>query len=547
MNGALELLVAVGAALTVGAAVAVAAIRRRDAVARSMRLWLAVGVGVVVTVTLLGVTGRVLVEWPDRAGAGLATACLVVPASLAVGAWPRARGAAAAVATHTMVTCGLVLTVCAVYVVVVVGLGQAPQGQERTILALSVLAAAVASVVAFPVRRRLEESANQLVYGERHAPEEALEAFAARMSRSVPMDELMLQLVEVLRRTLRLEAAEMWTGADGHLTRTVSVPHRPPATLELAREELPVVAAARAQGPAWLEMWVPQLLDGRRDTVLRSVSVVHLGELLGLLVVRRAPGAEPFSETEEGTLVDLARQVGLALHNVRLDSALQASLDELRVRNEELAASRARIVTAADEARRRIERDLHDGAQQHIVALAVKLGLVRTLLDGDPPAARALVGELADDVRATLAELRELAHGIYPALLRERGLGEALTMAASRCPLPTRADVEAIGRHDPEVEAAVYFCCLEALQNAGKYAGEGAKLAVAAGDGDGTLWFEVADDGIGFDPARIGEGHGFTNMRDRLGAFGGALEVRSVPGHGTTVRGELPLSPGEAP
>ena len=161
---------------------------------------------------------------------------------------------------------------------------------------------------------------------------------------------------------------------------------------------------------------------------------------------------------------------------MRLDSALQASLDELRRRNEELIASRARVVAAADESRRQIERNLHDGAQQHLVALAVKVGLVKTLMDADPETATGMLDELRGDVQVTLDTLRELAHGIYPPLLRDRGLSDALQTAANRAPLPTTVEADGVGRHDTDLEAAVYFCCLEAMQNAGKHAGDGARI-----------------------------------------------------------------------
>ena len=358
----------------------------------------------------------------------------------------------------------------------------------------------------------------------------------------MPLDELLLQLAETLKKTMQLSSAEIWTGTGGVLTRTVSVPDRPAATLRLGPEELPVAARAHAQGNAWLGVWAPMLLEGRGDAQVRSVSVAHLGELLGMIVIDRPDGEAPFNEEEDRVLVDLARQVGLALHNVRLDSALQASLEELQRRNEELVASRARIVAAGDESRRRIERNLHDGAQQHLVALAVKVGLVKRLFEGDPDAAMAMLDEFRGDVQAALEELRELAHGIYPPLLRDRGLTEALRSAANRVPLPTSTAMVDVGRYDTEVETAIYFCCLEALQNAGKYAGDGATIAVAMGNGDGGLWFEVADDGAGFDPAAASESHGFVNMRDRLGAVGGELTVTSAPGGGTTVRGSVPVT-----
>jgi signal transduction histidine kinase len=244
----------------------------------------------------------------------------------------------------------------------------------------------------------------------------------------------------------------------------------------------------------------------------------------------------------DGVLSDLARQVGLALHNVRLDSALQASLEELRQRNEELQASRARIVAASDESRRRIERNLHDGAQQHLVALAVKLGLARQLLGDASPATSTLLEELRSDVQTTIDELRELAHGIYPPLLRDRGLPEALATAGSRCPLPVTVDVRTRDRYPADVEAAVYFCCLEALQNAAKHAGPDATVSVTVEADEAGLRFCVHDTGPGFDTSRFVGGHGFTNMTDRLGAMGGRLEVRSDAGHGTSIGGAVPCS-----
>lgn len=261
--------------------------------------------------------------------------------------------------------------------------------------------------------------------------------------------------------------------------------------------------------------------------------------MLGLLVVHRPTGADPFSDDDDRALVELARQLGLALHNVSLDSALQASLEELRTRNVELQASRARIVTAADESRRAIERDLHDGAQQHLVALAVKIGLVRTVLDADPGSVPALLDQLRGDAQAAIGAVRELAHGIYPPLLRERGLGEALRTAAARSPLRCAVEVDLPARYGQDVESCVYFCCLEAVQNAGKHAGQGAEILVSVTLTDSLLRFRVSDDGAGFDTG--GAGAGFVNMRDRLGAVGGDLEVVSAPGAGTTVTGTIPV------
>ena len=200
-------------------------------------------------------------------------------------------------------------------------------------------------------------------------------------------------------------------------------------------------------------------------------------------------------------LTELARQVGLALHNVQLDTALQASLDELRQTNDELRASRVRIVAAGDAERRKLERNLHDGAQQHLVALAVKLRLAKDAVTDDPADAESMIDEIRGDLQDAIAELRALAHGIFPPLLMSGGLGEALPAAAARAALPTEHRDHGVSRHSEEVEAAVYFCCMEALQNAGKHAGANASALVKVWESDHGLHWEVTDDGPGFDPA----------------------------------------------
>jgi signal transduction histidine kinase len=153
-----------------------------------------------------------------------------------------------------------------------------------------------------------------------------------------------------------------------------------------------------------------------------------------------------------------------------------------------------------------------------------------------------MLDQLRSDVQDTLDELRELAHGIYPPLLRDRGLQAALQAAANRSTLPVELVVaDDVGRHPAETEAAIYFCCLEAMQNAGKHAGADAELTVTIAEVDGELRFEVADDGPGFDVAATAMGHGFVNMRDRLGAIGGTLELDSAPGQGSRIRGHVPV------
>jgi signal transduction histidine kinase len=233
--------------------------------------------------------------------------------------------------------------------------------------------------------------------------------------------------------------------------------------------------------------------------------------------------------------------VGLALHNVQLDSALQESLENLKRANEDLRASRARIVASGDAERRKIERNLHDGAQQHLVALAVNLRLTKDILADDPEAAVEMLDALGDAVKDTIQELRDLAHGIYPPLLMDAGLTEALRAAATRSPLAVSVDAEGVGRYTTEIEAAVYFCCLEALQNAAKHAPDAA-VAIELREADGTLRFSVVDDGPGFDATTATAGHGYVNMSDRLGAIGGSVAWESAPGEGAQISGTIPLA-----
>src|SRR5215469_2166499 len=237
-----------------------------------------------------------------------------------------------------------------------------------------------------------------------------------------------------------------------------------------------------------------------------------------------------------------AQRAELAVHNEQLDSALQESLDGLRRQAAELRASRARVVAAADSERRRIERNLHDGAQQHLTALAIKLRMVYDLAGHDRELAKDLLEEACSEVDDAARELRDLAHGIYPPLLAVSGLPAALSAAARWSTLPATVDAARLGRYPADVEATIYFCCVEAIQNACKHAGREATVALRMREDAGTLTFQVADNGKGFDAQGRGLGAGFLNMADRLGALGGTLHVESDPWQGTTVSGKIPLS-----
>ena len=515
--------------------------RRLGGHERERMQWLAVGAVLGADAALVFGVLHVLVGWPGPVAAVMVGVTAAVPAGLVAGTSTRLAPVAGRLLVHVLSLAGFSVVVAAIYLVIVLGLGQRPVGHaDQEILGLSMLAAAVTAVGYLPARDRLMASATRFVYGAREAPDEALRTFGSRMTRAVAMDELLLQLAESLRKTMALTSAEVYSGSGDVLERTVSVPDAGRRSIIVGDRERPVITRAGVSGNAWASIWLPALLDGRPASQLRVAPISHAGELLGLLVVQRPEEADTFTEEDDRVLTELARQAGLAFYNVRLDAALQTTLDELRRQADELRESRARIVASGDAERRRVERDLHDGAQQHLVALAVTLRLARDILADDPETGAEMLAQMADDVQATIRELRELAHGIYPPLLADNGLGDALRAAASRSPLAVMVTTDGIGRYSQGAETAIYFCCLEALQNAGKHAA-GATVQIRLWEESGGLLFSVSDDGPGFDAAQARGGHGFVNMSDRLGAIGGTVRWESQPGHGATISGSVPV------
>ena len=267
------------------------------------------------------------------------------------------------------------------------------------------------------------------------------------------------------------------------------------------------------------------------EGVDRAIEVQHQGELLGALTLTK-PAGEPMKAVEDALLQDLASQAGLVMRNVGLNQEVLARLEELK-------ASRQRLVAAQDEARRRLERNLHDGAQQHLVALKVQLRLVERMADSDK--VKSMLRKVASDADEALEALRDLARGIYPPLLADQGLGAALEAQAGKAPIPVTVHAANISRHSEDVEAAIYFCCLEALQNSVKHA-KASSVEIELAEKNGVLSFCISDNGGGFDLATTPHGDGLLNMADRLEAIGGALEVQSSA-EGMLVIGSLPLSP----
>jgi signal transduction histidine kinase len=223
------------------------------------------------------------------------------------------------------------------------------------------------------------------------------------------------------------------------------------------------------------------------------------------------------------------------LESAQLEADLKASTSEL-------AASRVRLIDIAATERRRLERDLHDGVQQHLVGLRIRLALAADAVKGDPGRAEGLLAAMGTEMDDVLDEVRSLARGIYPSLLSQYGLTEALRAAGRSSTIPVEVLATRLARYPDEVEVGVYFCCLEALQNVAEHGGPGASAKVRLWQTGSLLRFEVRDSGAGFTPAQPHPGRGLETMRDRIEAVGGTLEVSSHTGGGTRIRGSVPVA-----
>jgi signal transduction histidine kinase len=277
---------------------------------------------------------------------------------------------------------------------------------------------------------------------------------------------------------------------------------------------------------------------------LRSVTVGHNGELLGFLRLKERP-EHPLTSVEERLFAGVAAQAGLALHAAKMRAELRCRHADLASRAEELRAARTRLVTAQDEARRHLERDIHDGAQQQLVALGINLRLAQTLADRNPGRARELLGEQAAAAEEALETLVTLARGDHPRVLREEGLLAALRAVAAASPLPVILRADEVGRLPTSAEAALYFSALEALQNAVKHADASSVQMSLALDG-GLARLRVADDGRGINETDV-PGAGRANIRDRLAPLGGAVLMVRRPEGGTEVTVSVPIPIGVAP
>ncbi|MGH2642037.1 MAG: sensor histidine kinase [Actinomycetota bacterium] len=355
------------------------------------------------------------------------------------------------------------------------------------------------------VGRWTRRYADRVVFGERETPYEILAQFSGRVAETYSLDDVLPRMAVLLAKGTGAAEARIWLEIDGELRPIAAFP-------EEAMAADPIVRVGDDLATA--------------DPSRRVFAVQHQGSLLGVLDLMM-PANDPMNAQKEQLVRDVAGQAGLVLRNVGL-------LEDVR-------ESRRRIVAAQDERARALERNIHDGAQQQLVALTVKLRLAEQLAERDPAGMPELLRTLQVEATDALEDLRDLARGIYPPLLADQGLGAALQAQARKSLVPVAFEIGGIGRYSQEIESAVYFSCLEALQNVTKYA-EASEVRITLGHDDGRLSLEISDNGVGFDPAATTYGTGLQGIADRLDALGGAFEVVSAVGEGTVLNGSVPVA-----
>ena len=474
--------------------------RRSSGVERQQIKWVALAVALLASSFLLstvasaiGLNGDLI----DTIVSGIAF--ITLPVAVAVAVLQYHLYELDVVVKKALVAGALVLLVIAAYAAVVGLLGVITSGNESS---GSVFIVALLLGLAFrPVTRFARRIADRVVYGRRATPYEVLTEFSERVGESYATEDVLGRMAQILGQATGAASARVWLRLGAELRPAASWPTdaEPAQVAFVANEVLPTIEG---------------------ETV---VEVRDRSELLGALSVAMPP-SDPMNPSKERLVRDLASQAGLVLRNVRLV--------------EELRSSQRRLVRAQDRERRRLERNIHDGSQQQLVALSVKTRLARDLTARDPAQAAELLTQIDAEIQTALGDLRDLARGIYPPLLIDEGLRAALDAQARRSPVPTTVRADGLGRYAPEVEAAVYFSCLEALQNVVKYA-EASSATVILAQSNGHLTFEVVDDGRGFDPAAERTGTGLQGIADRLGALHGEVTIRSEPGAGTRVRGRI--------
>jgi signal transduction histidine kinase len=416
------------------------------------------------------------------------------------------------VISKTVTYGALALFITVVYVAIVAGLGSLFGAGDEPNLAVAIAATGAVALMFEPIRSRLQRWANRLVYGERATPYEVLARFSKRAATAEHDEEMLERIPRLIVAGTGASEATLWIAADGGLQAAAWWPGQGHA------------AGIVPVGPD--ELWSDPAAD-------YSVPVEHAGELLGGLSLVASRGGA-IAPAEEELVQNLAGGLVLVLRNARLT-------DDLRVQVGQLAASRERILYAADEARRDLEQDLDMGPQQELVAVKVKLGVVKSRAEAAEATKTAeVLNQLERDVGTAIESVRDFARGVYPPLLEAEGLAAAISAEGDKSALPVALQAGKIGRYPRELETAVFFSTLEALQNAAKY-GEARSATVILIDDGNRLSFEVRDDGRGFDPDAVRGGTGIPGMADRLDSAGGTLKIESAPGRGTSVRGSVPI------
>lgn len=387
--------------------------------------------------------------------------------------------------------------IAAAYVVIAAAFGIAVG--QRVQLALAVLLAIVATLFFQPARRRLERIADRMVFGPRITGYELISRLGVRLQSTVAVDDVAGDVADVVKAGL----GATWV-----------------RVIRDRADRTPIAIAGADPGPSGVTELSAPLVHGDR-----LVGVIECG----------AKTDGRYNAADQELLNTLGRQAALAIRNSQLAAELSQNVDEL-------AASRARLVQAEELERRRLERDLHDGVQQELVGVLARLGLARNQLRRDRDLAEKTLREAQVDAQRALEGLQELARGIHPAILTDRGLVEAVEERATRMPLPVEVRANGLGggaRFPLEMEGAAYFFVSEGLANIAKYA-SASRAFVRFHTEPGQLVVEVQDDGRGFDPVTVNKS-GLRGLEDRISALGGRVEVISTPGQGTELRAFLPV------
>lgn len=406
-----------------------------------------------------------------------------------------------------MVVGCLILYTAAMYAVVVVLIGRLTRAGTAGQLALTFLAVALVAFTADPLAGRLRD----------RLPRSAAERLAQLSAGHRQSGDAGLRLTELARL----------------ITESFAIARSTRITASLGG---PLTASWHWQRP------VAGRMNQAAGTATLTEPITADTDHLGEISVQLDDDHDP-TPIEQRLLADAAAHAALVIMGARMDQTLQQLITDADLRHRELQDSRRRILDAMESERRRVERDIHDGAQQHLVALAVNLRLLKVLLTRDTERARTTVHNLQAALGTCIATLQQLSSGLYPPALLDAGPAAALEVAAQNSPIPVIMNGDRHLRWTPAVEQAAYFSCLEALQNAIKH-GDARRIMITISGSSSALDFEVSDDGRGFDPALTGTGSGTANLSDRIAAVGGRLEIITGPGLGTAVRGSIPVRDG---